>query len=144
MPHLGRTIVDTDGLNQIFDWISSMPVNKEKTTNSKDWVLKQIKTILAQEALTEMERDLGKLLGNSQGALGLAYALDHDWLSTAQQNAARNVYNEIEASLSREILSRHFEEKIINPEQIEIGAIVKLSPQIVLGEQLFFEDPSLQ
>ncbi|MBT6236765.1 MAG: c-type cytochrome [Verrucomicrobia bacterium] len=144
MPHLGRTRVDIDGLNHIFDWISSMPVNKDKTTNSKDWVLRQIKTILAQEALSEMERDLEKLLGNSQGALGLAYALDHDWLSATQQNSARNVFNDIEPLLSREILSRYFEKKIINPEQIKIEDILKLRPQFALGEQLFFEDPSLQ
>ena len=61
-----------------------------------------------------MERDLEKLLENSQGALGLAYALDHDWLSTAQKNSARDVYNDIESSLSREILSRYFEKKIIS------------------------------
>ncbi len=32
MPHLGRTRVDIDGLNHIFDWISSMPVNKDKAS----------------------------------------------------------------------------------------------------------------
>ncbi len=68
--------------------------------------MRQIKTILAQEALPETERDLEKLLGNSQGALGLAYALDHGWLSAAQQNSARNVFNDIETIL----VSRNFKQ----------------------------------
>ena len=144
MPHLGRREMDVKGMDHIFEWIRSMPMPNDSSENLTDLVLNTVKSTFQRGDTSKTENAVQNLLQKSHGALGLAYAIDHGWLSPAQQEIFKRVYSKIDNTLSKEILRRFFEIKLPLEVTHKIAEILVLQPNLENGRRLFFDDPSMQ
>jgi hypothetical protein len=122
-----------------FQWISSMPNNKAETVNSTDSVMNELKSILGGENLADFENQIEKLLTSSQGALGLVYAMDHDWLSSTQLMSVKKIYQNLDHTLTRDILGRWSDERPLNFGQIKLEDILALKPNLRNGSDCFLK-----
>ncbi len=144
MPHLGRTELDKEGLNLIFEWIHSLPTEGEGKENHTNTTLEKVRNLLRSNERLMHKKDLIGLMKNPEGALAVAYAIDHHWLNENQLSGVKEVYDNLNEAHSREILSRFFEKVRDFQNDLNIEEILAKKPNIENGKQLFFNDPSLQ
>ncbi|MDG1892212.1 MAG: PQQ-dependent sugar dehydrogenase [Verrucomicrobiota bacterium] len=147
MPLLGASLVDSEGVDRIFNWIRSMSPQDSESVNLTSSILSAIRDLdthgddRSQESMVRAIASVGSSL---PGVMGLAHALSHDWLDESWHDAVEAFYEETVDSLKRDVLRRFFEKGNTADASLDIISIKACKPDISHGKRLFHEDPTLQ
>lgn len=145
MPHLGtHGALDIEGLKLMFDWIRSMGDDHADAGNQTTDVLQLIDRIRNQTHSGTGQADISSLGEHLPGVLGLAYALDRDWLDEPQKELVKKLYQELNDPVQRDVLSRFFESSTERMDAWDVASLDALNPDLENGRRMFYEDASLQ
>ena len=148
MPRLGSRVVDQLGLDLMHDWISKGAGVEAKSPPTTAPLTQRIES-LRDKSLSqkEIEDRLGQLFDSTIGAAHVARAIDGNQLTIRSRKIAIVQATKHQRSHIRDLFERYL------PEQqrvkrlgnsVDAADILRLSGDVKIGRQLFFEQAGLQ